>query len=631
MPRSDPSAPIALRDLTALLLGHYEEMALPAVLTAILFLLLPHYSLEYLALVGSGILYAGAAARVLGVRHEPLMELARDRGRAQAATVLLGMALLIACYLVVFFIMTLMGLFAGFDMRGGAAIAAMASLAGAYVLVSRYWPFYAVPFVVEGRTDALGRWAPPPLGDVKLLLKDPRSSAAWTQPMLRAFTCYVVIPLVLRHVLPAPLSWLVSIGFVFYTCPIFNLAAVQLTHDFLNQGAPWLQSPLPVEAPPPVELPDWRIAAGPAPDADGPPPVPEGAGAAVADFDAAQREPDAARPAAEEEDAASGRKVKVFDFTTSKEPRYTLYGMQVGGPSPTPPGHAPPHPPVAPAADHQKSPAGTPPLTPPPARTARDLAIEALDEEPDGDAAPPPQASANSAPSPSAAPLSGGFSPSAAAAAEKGGGAEAGVSNTTVLQSAVDSGDLEGIRRLVSFGADPNVIGTDGLPLLHRAVKKRSLAVVESLLTSGAAPDQRDSMGRTALLHALSDGQDAMAELLLQHGADPCAVDLQGRSALMLAIQAHPSGAGASLADVPIIRRLLNSGADVRAATPRGETALHLAARRGDLNFVNALFFAGADVNAATADGITPLREALQSGHRLVADRLRMWGAVEES
>jgi ankyrin repeat protein len=71
--------------------------------------------------------------------------------------------------------------------------------------------------------------------------------------------------------------------------------------------------------------------------------------------------------------------------------------------------------------------------------------------------------------------------------------------------------------------------------------------------------------------------------------------------------------------DADAVRTLIKAGADVNAAQGDGMTALHWAARNGDVELTRVLLFAGANVKASTRlGGYTPLLLAAQQGHSAV-------------
>src|SRR5690349_4479256 len=80
--------------------------------------------------------------------------------------------------------------------------------------------------------------------------------------------------------------------------------------------------------------------------------------------------------------------------------------------------------------------------------------------------------------------------------------------------------------------------------------------------------------------------------------------------------------------DAAAVRAALTGGEDVNAAQGDGMTALHWAARRGDLDVVKMLLAAGANVRAKTRLGdYTPLLLASETGHAAVIDALAAAGA----
>ena len=70
------------------------------------------------------------------------------------------------------------------------------------------------------------------------------------------------------------------------------------------------------------------------------------------------------------------------------------------------------------------------------------------------------------------------------------------------------------------------------------------------------------------------------------------------------------------------------SEASVNFANPRNhQTALHIAAQRGDIDLIKLLFSYGAHVNGGTVDLMTPLHEACLGGHPEAVDILIAEGA----
>jgi ankyrin repeat protein len=86
-------------------------------------------------------------------------------------------------------------------------------------------------------------------------------------------------------------------------------------------------------------------------------------------------------------------------------------------------------------------------------------------------------------------------------------------------------------------------------------------------------------------MDAAARGDLAAAKLLLERGADVNAIDHRGYTPLIFA--AHYDGDA-----VELVRLLLSRGADIDAKA-EGETALSLAARRGETEVTRVLRAAG--------------------------------------
>jgi ankyrin repeat protein len=114
-----------------------------------------------------------------------------------------------------------------------------------------------------------------------------------------------------------------------------------------------------------------------------------------------------------------------------------------------------------------------------------------------------------------------------------------------------------------------------------------------------------------------------MVELLLRLGADPNAHD--GGSHTPLYCLANKYG-GSDGGDV--VRALAHSGANVNANDGvKHCTALHMAARRGNLEIAKALLDCRADIDARDSLGDTPLRRSVNCDKIRVASLLLQRGA----
>lgn len=194
---------------------------------------------------------------------------------------------------------------------------------------------------------------------------------------------------------------------------------------------------------------------------------------------------------------------------------------------------------------------------------------------------------------------------------------------TEALISAVEKGQLEKVKTLLTSGV--NLEGKDryGQTSLMIAVHKRNLPMIKMLLSAGANVNARSSNSspRTPLMYALNKTEDeisnpkdfsppwdrnrrAILMVLLHAKSNVNVKDTKGRTPLMVA---------AAHGYVKAIKTLLAAGARLNAKDNDGNTALLICIKAGYPDSARALISYGINVNARNKDGETALMRAAYS------------------
>ena len=170
------------------------------------------------------------------------------------------------------------------------------------------------------------------------------------------------------------------------------------------------------------------------------------------------------------------------------------------------------------------------------------------------------------------------------------------------LFQAIERADTGAVKRLLDKGAHADAVDADGVPAVMAATLYAGTDCLKLLLDHGANPNAAMANGATALMWAMPDLE--RARLLVAHRAEVNARSNNlGRTPLLIA-----AGMPAS---VPVLRFLLDHGADLRAKDRAGEHALGHAARSADVDVVRFLVERGFDVNEPGGGNTPPLARSV--------------------
>src|SRR5687767_7702375 len=169
---------------------------------------------------------------------------------------------------------------------------------------------------------------------------------------------------------------------------------------------------------------------------------------------------------------------------------------------------------------------------------------------------------------------------------------------STALLWAAHWNDVTTAYLLIGAHAYPNIANDFSMTPLSRASTHGSAALVELLLNAGAHPNTRIATGETPLMTCASTGNADAVRALIARGADVNAMEpSQHQNALMWAAsERHPN----------VVRLLVEAGANTQAHTKKGFTALHFAAREGDIDSVRQLLASGVSINIKSLPDAAP-------------------------
>jgi hypothetical protein len=177
--------------------------------------------------------------------------------------------------------------------------------------------------------------------------------------------------------------------------------------------------------------------------------------------------------------------------------------------------------------------------------------------------------------------------------------ARATANGQTPLMAAAAGANLELMGLLLDRKADVNAKNGAGETALMFAASSGNTRAVKLLLDRGADATVRSKRNETALGNAATAGVEDSVRLLLQHGAEVNVQNIRGFSPLMLAANSDNVPAG-------VVQLLLASGADPSYTADYDETALDLAAKRGDTPVTRLLAAATAPKARAAVPSVTP-------------------------
>jgi uncharacterized protein len=177
------------------------------------------------------------------------------------------------------------------------------------------------------------------------------------------------------------------------------------------------------------------------------------------------------------------------------------------------------------------------------------------------------------------------------------------------LYKAVDAGDIESVKNILSKDVDVNKYSRNGLFPLWRAAADNKLEICKLLIDNGANIYQKSKVkpGKTSAIYLpTQEGYIDIVKLLIEKGVDVNTNEFHNVTPLRIAAQnGH----------LEIVKYLIAKGAIIDTKADDKATPLEVAASKGHIEIAKVLIENGADVNSTDKDGDFPIGEAAKRGY----------------
>ncbi|WP_277186324.1 ankyrin repeat domain-containing protein [Caballeronia sp. BR00000012568055] len=172
--------------------------------------------------------------------------------------------------------------------------------------------------------------------------------------------------------------------------------------------------------------------------------------------------------------------------------------------------------------------------------------------------------------------------------------------------------DINGVKKALAQGSDPNTVDSTGTPILVIAAREKS-DKVGALLASNDKTDleKLDPAGENAMMLAALNGDVTFLNTLIAKDAE---VNKKGWTPLHYA---------ATNGHDDVVKILLDHSAYIDAGSPNGTTPLMMAARGGHLSTCKLLLDEGADLRIKNQIGMTAVDFATKYNEKDVAEGLQ--------
>ena len=209
---------------------------------------------------------------------------------------------------------------------------------------------------------------------------------------------------------------------------------------------------------------------------------------------------------------------------------------------------------------------------------------------------------------------------------------------TALMLAALTDNSADVVRMLLARGADVKAVDGFKSTTLHAATQGNDLETIRQIVDAGVDVNAVNFPGFTAIMASASQNNLAAVRLLLAKGANVNAVSGDGsfqkvKAGSIALGNWTPLLLAAPLGSIELVKTLLDAGAKVNVADVRGMTPLMLAVAtdRQNMDVIRMLIARGADVKAKSLAGETALDWAIKTGPRPAIDAIRSAGGMESA
>ena len=168
---------------------------------------------------------------------------------------------------------------------------------------------------------------------------------------------------------------------------------------------------------------------------------------------------------------------------------------------------------------------------------------------------------------------------------------------------------LEEIKYFLDKGVNINEKDKDGnTPFINAAESNSDVNILEFLLSSVKNINEKNKDGATALGLAVKNNSSEVVKFLIEKGADINVVDEKGDNLASYLIQYYSARTKNDFENK--MKILENAGLNFSAIQNNGNTILHLALSKENIDLLKSLEHFNIDINKKNSDGLTVLHKA---------------------